>query len=97
MYPPVWDAPQGRPLTEFYADRAAAWNVPMWIGEFTAFGYTSPIVPSPRWQTDLRAFLAYCRDRNIGWTIASYSGNRLLMKRTTTPKPAIIAILRTGR
>jgi aryl-phospho-beta-D-glucosidase BglC (GH1 family) len=96
VYPPSWGEPKGRALTQFYADRAAAWGAPMWIGEFTAFGYTDPTGGRPNWQGDLRAFLAFCRQRNIGWTIASYSGNRLLIKGTTSPKPIILDILRTG-
>ena len=43
--------------------------------------------PSPNWAADLRAFVLYCRAHDIGWTIASYSSNRLLIKGTTTPKP----------
>jgi aryl-phospho-beta-D-glucosidase BglC (GH1 family) len=96
MYPSSWNSRQGRALTQFYADRAAAWGAPLWIGEFTAFGYTGTTGPSPGWEADLRAFLAFCRERNIGWTLISYSESRLLIKGTTTPKPTIIGIIRAG-
>jgi hypothetical protein len=96
MYPDAWTDPSGRALLESYATRAAAWDAPLWIGEFSAFGYTSPTGPSPNWSADLGAFVRYCRARDIGWTIASYSGNRLLIKGTTTPKPDIVGVLRSG-
>ena len=96
MYPQAWADPPGRALLQFYATRAAAWDAPLWVGEFSAFGYTSPTGPSPNWATDLRAFVRYCREHDIGWTIASYSSSRLLIKGTTTPKPDIVAILRSG-
>jgi hypothetical protein len=96
MYPQAWADPQGRALVAFYATRAAAWHAPLWVGEFSAFGYTSPTGPSPGWAADLHAFVRFCRARNIGWTIASYSSSRLLVKGTTTPKPQIVGILRSG-
>ncbi len=96
MYPPTWGAPPGRALLAFYDARAAAWGAPLWLGEFSAFGYTAPGGPEPNWMTDLRSFVVYCRQHGIGWTIASYSGNRLLIKGTTTPKPDILGILRQG-
>ncbi len=96
MYPPTWDGASGQPLLAFYAARAAAWDTPIWLGEFSAFGFTSPTGPSPNWASDLRAFLTYCRDHDVGWTIASYSSSRLLIRGTTTPKPEIVAILRAG-
>jgi hypothetical protein len=96
MYPPEWNAPPGKALLAFYEARATAWGAPLWLGEFSAFGYTAPTGPKPNWAADLRSFVLYCRQHGIGWTIASYSSSRLLIKGTTTPKPDILAILRQG-
>jgi aryl-phospho-beta-D-glucosidase BglC (GH1 family) len=96
MYPPSWTTPQGRPLLAYYAAKATAWGAPLWLGEFSAFGFTAPTGPSPGWAADLRSFVLYCRAHDIGWTIASYSSSRLLIKGTSTPKPEILDILRAG-
>jgi hypothetical protein len=96
MYPQAWTDPSGMALLHLYATRAAAMGAPLWVGEFSAFGYTSPAGPSPDWAADLTAFVRYCRAHDIGWTIASYSSSRLLIKGTTTPKPDIVGILRAG-
>ncbi len=96
VYGTGWSDPRGGQAIRLYAARAAAWNVPMWIGEFTVFGLLDRKSSGTGWEPDLRTFLKYCRTNDIGWTIASYESGRLLIKGTTTPRPGVVPLLRTG-
>jgi hypothetical protein len=51
--------------------RAAQWNVPLYVGEFYAFDATSNQSggkqPDQNWMSDTAAFLKYAKDNDIGW------------------------------
>jgi hypothetical protein len=96
FYPSAWNDPRGKPLLERYFERAQNWGVPLWLGEFSAFYYTAPRGYGPNWESDLAAMLAYCKARDIGWTIWSYNGGRFLIKGTDEPKPKIVGLVKAG-
>jgi hypothetical protein len=96
VYGTGWSDARGGGAIRRYAARAAAWNVPMWIGEFTLFGLLDRKGTRSGWQPDVRTFLAYCRAHDIGWTIESYENGRFLIRGTTTPRPGVVAALRAG-
>jgi cellulase (glycosyl hydrolase family 5) len=96
-YPTVWNKEEGLPRLERYVTRAKGWDVPLWIGEFNAFRYTSgrsDVLSS--WAGDLKKFLAYSTKNHIGWTITSYGSGQIQEEGSTRVKPQIISILRDG-
>ncbi len=107
------DIPNGVMTTEFYAGnwipdglhrlsehwaRAAAWDVGLWIDEFSAFNYTVPaLTPSPNWKADTRAMLAYARAHDISWTIHSYARGAVQSTGDVRkPKAGLLPVLRAG-
>jgi len=95
-YPEEWDAPEGLARLKRYLDRARGWDLPIWIGEFNAFRYTSWFSHKATWASDLRKFVAYAKQNDIGWTITSYGSGQILQLGSDQPKPDILSILATG-
>jgi len=97
LYRPNWD-PLGRAVADRFLARARPWNVPLWVGEFDAFGEGANLhPPSPAWQTDTKAFLDYCRTNDIGWSFWVYAGaSSLVLPGTITPKEPLLSILQGG-
>ena len=95
-YPETWDAPEGLARLKRYVARAKGWDLPMWIGEFNAFRYTSHFSHQATWASDLRKFLAYAKQNDIGWTITSYGSGQILQPGSDQPKPDILPILSAG-
>lgn len=89
LYVPSW-VPAGLPRVRAYAERAARWNVPLYIGEFDAFGYSSPYTVGPAWHADLDRMLAYCRDRSISWNLFTASSGWFLQPGSSYPKPGLL-------
>jgi hypothetical protein len=94
LYTSDW-IPDGLARVQDYYQRAAAWNVPLWIGEFDVFHYASPGVADPNWQRDLQEMLAYCQARDIGWSIFTLSPGWFLDPRTGYPKAGLLAALQS--
>jgi len=94
LYAANW-IPDGLTRAQDYYRRAAAWNVPLWIGEFDVFYYASPGVAGPNWQRDLGEMLAYCRARDIGWSIFTDAPGWFLDPRTGFPKAGLLAALQS--
>jgi aryl-phospho-beta-D-glucosidase BglC (GH1 family) len=75
FYPNSWA--EGRAELEAHVAHARALGVPLWLGEFGAFGATSNAQPQPTnsdWQVDLAAMMVYCRDNDIGWSLWELRG-----------------------
>lgn len=96
LYGPGWDDPRGGRLLEQYYERARAWGFPLYVGEFTVFGYTTPGPHDPHWTRDLQTMMAYCKQRGIGWTIWSYNHARFLRRDSDAPKAGLIPLLQAG-
>jgi hypothetical protein len=96
-YPAKWKDPLGKPRLRLYVDRAHGWDLPIWIGEFNAFRYTSTSTYLSSWASDLTSFVAYARDNDLGWTITSYGSGQIQLKGSETPKPGIVPIIHSGR
>ncbi|HCO02960.1 MAG TPA: hypothetical protein DIT48_06285 [Actinobacteria bacterium] len=83
--------PDGAYRMRVYLRRARTWDLPLWVGEFTTFGYTSHHAPVPGWQADVAGFLKFCRQNDIGWTVWSYNPTKF------PPSGAgLLPLLRTG-
>jgi endoglucanase len=102
LYTPDWQ-PDGKNEFWSFANRAQAWNVPLYMGEFNAFGYgaNGPYGNSKRanrnWQQETEGLLATCRDQRVGWTFWAYAGgNSLVDKDTGQPKSGLLPTLQGG-
>jgi Cellulase (glycosyl hydrolase family 5) len=96
LYGPTWDDPRGGLLLDQYYRRSQAWGFPLYIGEFTTFGYTTPGPHDPHWTRDLRTMMSYCKRRHIGWTIWSYNRGHFLRRDSDVPKAGLIPPLQAG-
>jgi hypothetical protein len=98
FYPASWK--DGRAALAAHLALARSWNVPLWIGEFDAFGgsYNIAIKPQvdPRWHSDLSALMKYFKDNRISWTIwdYDYGGYSVVVPGTTRPKRGLMSLLR---
>ena len=95
MYQPSW-SPNGLRVVRTYERRARAWNVPLWLSEFDAFGYASPSGAGGGWATRLRRMLDFCRRNDIGWTEFAYARRWMLDPATGGVRAGLIPILRAG-
>jgi len=95
FYPTSWSS-EGQAQLQTYIDRARAWNVPLWIGEFDAFGYASPRPSDANWKPDLTQMMLACKRNGVSWTEFSYADRWLLQPGTTEPKPDLLATLKGG-
>jgi hypothetical protein len=89
-------ASEGKAQLQAYIDRARAWNVPLWIGEFDAFGYASPRPSDANWRPDLTQMMLACKRNGVSWTEFSYADRWLLQPGTSQPKPDLLATLKAG-
>jgi hypothetical protein len=87
---------EGQAQLQTYIDRARAWNVPLWIGEFDAFGYASPRPSDAQWQSDLTQMMLACKKNGVSWTEFTYADRWVLQTGTTLPKPDLLATLKKG-
>ena len=92
LYVGSW-ATQGLPRLEAYWRRASAWNVPLYVGEYDAFGYSSPFAFAPTWRSDLSSMFAYCDARSIGWNLFTASPGWFLEPGGSEPKPNLLPAL----
>jgi hypothetical protein len=93
LYVPSWEA-EGLPRMKAYAERAARWDVPLYVGEFDAFGYSSPYTVGPAWHADLDRMFAYCRDRSISWNLFTASSGWFLQPGSNEPRPGLLPAIR---
>ena len=89
-------SPDGERKLQTYIDRAKAWNVPLWIGEFDAFSYASPRPSDANWQGDLTQMMQVTKQDGVGWTEFSYADRWMLQPGTDLPKPDLLATLKPG-
>jgi hypothetical protein len=94
LYTRNWGA--GRQLTESLLERATKWNLPLWIGEFDAFGYASPTGATGDWAKEMSGMMAYCKENRIGWTEFAYADRWILVPGTQRPKPGLLSALAEG-
>jgi hypothetical protein len=89
FYAPNWKT-TGLPRIESYWARARAWGWPAWVEEFYAFLPTYSGDPRPSWQTNAEKFLAYAKERHIGWSFG------LSWRLTQNDPPELIPTLQGG-
>jgi hypothetical protein len=95
LYESSW-RPDGLAKVRAYLDRATRWGVPLFIGEFDAFGYASPLGYRSTWQRDLRQMMLFCKAHRISWSEFAYAPGWVVDRRTGWPKPGLLATLRVG-
>jgi hypothetical protein len=93
----VSDLSEGMPVYLAALDRARGWNVPLYVGEFNAFGGMTPR-PPPSWQRDTREFLRVLKRDRVGWSVWAYccGANSLFVPRTDVLKPDVLPVLQSG-
>jgi len=92
MYADTWN-PEGLQLSQSYQTRAQSWDVPLWIGEFDAFGYASPFGAGPDWQVSLREMMAWCRGNAVSWSEFTYGDRWFLQSGSDIPKPGLLNVM----
>jgi len=93
VYAPDWDH-VGLPRAAMYVSRSKAWGIPLWIGEFNAFGEARARPQTPEWQQQLERMLAYCDQNEIGWDFWAYDdGNSLFQGSGGNLKPGLLPTL----
>ena len=95
FYAETW-AGDGDKRMAAHERRTRQWNVPFWVGEFRTFGYTFRAQPYPNWRADTEAFLAYCKEHDIGWTIWRYNEDQFPYHEPGTAMPELLAAISTG-
>src|SRR5262249_30271171 len=84
LYAPSWDlgaAESGGTWVDT-AWKTATMNlgVPMWIGEFNAFGHAENMgSDNPGWSSSLDAMMSYCTEQGISWAFFAYGGSSSLV------------------
>jgi len=68
LYVPNWVS-EGLQRTNDYERRADQWHVPLWIGEFAAFGYARGGDYPWDWRTQLELMMKYGDQHHISWSL----------------------------
>ncbi len=72
LYQTTWDG--AKQVTDAFWNRAKSWNMPLWLGEFHAVGYSSAQSATPTWQADTTQLMSYLKQLGISWEITDYGG-----------------------
>jgi hypothetical protein len=98
FYPPDWAT--GQPYYAAHLARAQQWNVPFWIGEFSAFSADQgSATPEANWQTDLATMFGDMRKNEVSWSLWAYddgSYSILAAGSSPTPKQPLVKDLLAG-
>jgi aryl-phospho-beta-D-glucosidase BglC (GH1 family) len=102
LYVTDWQ-PDGRTQVLAALRRARTWGVPLYMGEFNAFGYgangrkSDAEAANRNWQQETDTLLSYAREVSFGWTFWAYSGgNSLIENGTGRPKQGLLPALQRG-
>jgi hypothetical protein len=96
LYQPNWE-PDGTSLNTAYAAKANAWNIPLLVGEFNAFGYAAPGAGyDDNWQSDTLAALRFWKSAGVSWMAWAYSGGNHLVMSDGTPRADLISAFQRG-
>lgn len=98
FYPSTWS--QGYSGLVAHVERAQALHVPLWLGEFDAFGASGNLGQrvDPSWQSDLASMMKYCRVTGVNWNMWEYRGHgeSLINLHTGAAKTPLTTSLRLG-
>jgi aryl-phospho-beta-D-glucosidase BglC (GH1 family) len=87
---------EAKVFLDFAWKQATEWGMPLFLGEFSAFGATSPSGGVPNWQEETREMLDYMKERGISWTVFGYQGGLSLIPRNARPRSEVIEVLQQG-
>lgn len=82
-----------------YFNRSQKWQIPLFVGEFDAFGYSVNIDQGGRtdWQNETEEMLKFFKENKIHWAFWSYSGYESLVDpKFNRAKTELLDILRKG-
>lgn len=82
-----------------YFNRSQKWQIPLFVGEFDAFGYSVNIDQGSRtnWQNETEEMLKFFKENKISWAFWSYSGYESLVDpKSRNVKTKLLEILRKG-
>ena len=98
LYAYKWDQAEGQDRMVKSKRLARLWNVPMYMGEFNAFGAgRNNRPPGSGWRKSLRSLMAYCKDHRVSWTFWAYwGGSSLIVPGTQQPKEDLLRELQAG-
>jgi hypothetical protein len=99
LYAYKWDLDEGKGRMTRSYKAARHWNVPMYMGEFNAFGAgrNNASVAGPDWRRSLKSLMDYCKANRISWTYWAYWGSSsLIVPGTQQPKEDLLAALQAG-
>ena len=89
--------PDGYQATAPFEKRAQKWNVPVWLGEFNAFGAGAHDRTAPTdWKQQLQEMLQYLSDYNTGWLFWEYTGPSSLVNNRGKPRRQLLQTLQDG-
>jgi hypothetical protein len=96
LYQANWD-PDGKAVNDAYWARAQAWNIPLLVGEFNAFGYAAPGGGyDQHWAADTAAALTYWKQNGISWMAWAYSGGNHLINHDGSPRADLVSAFQKG-
>jgi aryl-phospho-beta-D-glucosidase BglC (GH1 family) len=93
IYAPGWDA--ARQLMDPAWNQAQAWGMPLFLGEFDAFGEARN-KPISGWQDQTKQMLDFMRENWISWTFFGYFGGLSMVDASGQPKTELISVLQQG-
>ena len=93
LYTQEW-ADQGMKRVTAFWNRARAWRVPAWLGEFNRFGRGSTTPPD--WPAQMTRMLAYFKEQGIGWSYWALHGEDPLLDKDGRPNQRLVEVLRSG-
>ena len=90
--------PEGKNRLDKYYERAQNWNVPLFVGEFDAYGKAAnKFLPNSRWQNETKQLILYMYEKKINWTFWAYSGfYSLLQPNSYLVKEDLLKTLQEG-
>jgi endoglycosylceramidase len=96
FYPDTWE--KGKAALQEHVDRAKAWNVPLWIGEFNAFNYATDAGYPSNWSDQLAELMAYMKANDVSWTLWEYGHGRnsAIVDKKGQPKQDLVKGLQQG-
>jgi hypothetical protein len=87
----------GQEVMDQAAQQAEAWNLPLYLGEFNAFGYGRGLAVGDQWVSDTAALLDFLKEHHAGWTFFAYGGqDTLITPEGRQPREDLIAVLQSG-
>ncbi len=90
LYQDNWN--DAKLVVDAFLNRAKAWNVPLWMGEFHPPGFG---VSDPQWPSYTQSLMDYLRQNGVSWGLTDYGGCCGIYT-NGVPNTTLIQILQSG-